>query len=84
MLEIPLDKELTDNCLVETCTKLKELIPAVVVKYGLITVQPPCHACGCSSPVKWYFMEWCILCHSGQRTSVKLAEVAWNYKVRVA
>ena len=35
VLEIPLDKELTDDCHVETHTKLEELIPAVMVKYGL-------------------------------------------------
>ena len=34
VLEIPLDKELTANCLVETRTKLEELIPAAMVKYG--------------------------------------------------
>ena len=39
VLEIPLDKELTANCLVETRTKLKELIPGVMVKYGLTRVQ---------------------------------------------
>ena len=32
MLEIPLDKELTANCLVETCMKLEELILAVMVE----------------------------------------------------
>ena len=41
VLEIPLDKELTAYCLVETCTKLKELIPAVMLKYGLDRVQLP-------------------------------------------
>ena len=35
VLEIPLDKEPTANPLVETCTKLEELILAVMVKYGL-------------------------------------------------
>ena len=35
VLEIPLDKELTANCLVETHSKLEELIPAAMVKYGL-------------------------------------------------
>ena len=34
-----LDKELTANCLVETCMKLEELIPAVMVFYGLNRVQ---------------------------------------------
>ena len=35
MLEISLDKELTAKCLVETRTKLKELITASMVGYGL-------------------------------------------------
>ena len=39
VLEIPLDKELTANCLVETRMKLKELIPVAMVKYGLNRVQ---------------------------------------------
>ena len=41
VLEIPLDKELTANCLVETRTKLEELIPASMVEYGLNRVQVP-------------------------------------------
>ena len=41
VLEIPLDKELTANCLAETRTKLEELIPAVMVKYGRNRVQLP-------------------------------------------
>ena len=41
VLEIPLDKELTVNFLVETCTKLVELIAAAMVKYGLKGLQPP-------------------------------------------
>ena len=36
VLEIPLDKEFTANCLVETRTKLEELIPVAMVNYGLI------------------------------------------------
>ena len=40
-LEIPLDNELTANCLVETYTKLKELIPVVMIKDGLNRVQLP-------------------------------------------
>ena len=39
VLEIPLDKELTANCLVETRMKLEELILAVMVDYGLNRVQ---------------------------------------------
>ena len=34
VLEIPLHKELTAECLVETRTKLKELILAAMIKYG--------------------------------------------------
>ena len=34
VLEIPLDKELTANCLVETRTKLEELISAAMVRYA--------------------------------------------------
>ena len=41
VLEIPLDKELTANCLIETRTKLEKLIPAAMVKYGLNRVQLP-------------------------------------------
>ena len=41
MFGIPLDKELTANCLVETCTKLEELVPAAMVKHDLIRVQLP-------------------------------------------
>ena len=41
VLDIPLDKELTANCLVETCMKLKELIPVVMVKYSMNRVQLP-------------------------------------------
>ena len=37
VFEIPLDKELTAiNFYVETHTKLKELIPAAMVDYGLV------------------------------------------------
>ena len=41
VLEIPLDKELTGNCLVETCTKLEELILAAMIKYGLNRIKLP-------------------------------------------
>ena len=34
-----LDKELIANCLLETHTKLEELIPAAMVDYGLNSVQ---------------------------------------------
>ena len=39
VLEIPLDKKLTTNCLVKTLTKLEELISAVMIKYGLNRVH---------------------------------------------
>ena len=46
VLEIPLEKELTANCLVETRTKLKELIPAAMVKYGLnMSTRQTCIFC---------------------------------------
>ena len=38
---IPLDKELTADFLIETCTKLKKLILAAMIKYGLNRVQLP-------------------------------------------
>ena len=41
VLEIPLDNELNAYCLVETRTKLEELIPAAMVEYGLNRVQLP-------------------------------------------
>ena len=41
VLEILLDKEPAANCLVETCTKLEELILAAMVQYGLNRVQLP-------------------------------------------
>ena len=41
VLEIPVDKELTANCLIETGTKPEELILAAMVKYGLNRVQLP-------------------------------------------
>ena len=39
VLEIPLDKELIANCLVETRTKPDELILPVMVEYDLNRVQ---------------------------------------------
>ena len=41
VLEIPVDKEFTAYCIVKTCTKIEELIPATMVKYGLNRVQLP-------------------------------------------
>ena len=39
--EIPLKRELTANCPVETHSKLRKLIPAVMVDYGLHRVHLP-------------------------------------------
>ena len=39
MLEIPLDKERTANCLVETLMKLEKLILAAMVDYGPNRIQ---------------------------------------------
>ena len=64
MLEITLDKELTANYLVETRTKLKELIPAAMVKYGLNRVQLP--MCLLQSLFNGFLMVWFVLGQSGQ------------------
>ena len=53
VLEIPLDKELTANCLVETRTKLQELILAVMVNFGLNRVQLPL----------WLQQSWLMVSH---------------------
>ena len=78
MLEIPLDNELTANCLLETSMKLEELIPAVMVDYGLNRVQGPLWLQ--QSLIKWFLIIWFTLGHSGKRTSVKCAEDVWNTK----
>ena len=41
VFEIPVDTELTANCLIEIRSKLEELILAAMVKYGLNRVQLP-------------------------------------------
>ena len=59
MLEIPLDEELAANCLVETRMKLKELIPAAMVEYGLNRVQLPLllkHSL--INGFSWYGLSW--------------------------
>ena len=63
---------------VETRTKLEELIPAAMVIYGLNRVQRPLWLQ--QFLIKWFPMVWFPLDHSGQQTSVKCAEAAWNYK----
>ena len=62
VLEIPLDKEFTANCLVETRRKLEKLIPAAMVKYGLNRVQLPLVVE--AVPDKWFLMVWFVLGHS--------------------
>ena len=59
VLEIPLDKELTANCLIETRTKLEELILAVMVKYGLNSVQLPLWLQqSLINGFSWYGLSW--------------------------
>ena len=73
VLEILLDKELTVNCLVETRTKLKELIPAAMVNYGLNRVQRS--PCGCSSP--WLVVSLGMV-YFGPQWSAKISKVCWG------
>ena len=54
VLEITLDKELTTNCLIETCTKFKEPIVAVLVKYRLTKVQLPLWLQSLINGISWY------------------------------
>ena len=54
---IPFDKELIDG-LVETRTKLEELILAAMVDYGLNRVQRPMWLQ--QSLIKWFLMVWFI------------------------
>ena len=59
VLEVPLDKELTVNCLVETRTKLEELIPAAMVIYGLNGVQLPLWLKqSLINGFSWYGLSW--------------------------
>ena len=59
VLEIPLDKELTANYLVETHTKLEELILAVMVEYGLKRVQLPLWLQqSLINGFSWYGLSW--------------------------
>ena len=62
VLEIPLDKELTANCLVETRMKFEELIPAAMVKYGLKRVQLPAWLQqSLVNGFSWYGLSWAIV-----------------------
>ena len=72
MFKIPLDQKFTANCLVETGTKLEELIPAVMFDYVQNRVQLPLWLQ--QSLIKWFLIVWFTLGHSGQGTSVKCAE----------
>ena len=76
MLEIPLDKELTANCLVETCTKVEELILAVMVKYGLNRMQLPLWLQ--ESLINDHLMVWFVLGPSVQRGCIKLQSRGQN------
>ena len=58
MLEVPLDKELTANCLVETRTKLEELISAVMVK--LWSEEDTTPLVVAAVPDLWYLMIWFV------------------------
>ena len=72
VLEIPLDKELTANCLVETRTILEELIPAAMVNMIWIGYSSPC---GCSSP-------WLMVSHGmvylEPQWSGNICKVCWG------
>ena len=62
VLEILLDKELTANCLVETWSKLKGLIPAAMVEYGLNRVQLPLWLQqSLINGYSWYGLSWAIV-----------------------
>ena len=62
VLEIPVDMELTANCLVETRTKLEELIPVATVKYGLNRVQLPLWLQqSLINDISWNGMSWAIV-----------------------
>ena len=50
-----------------------------MVKYGLNRVQLSLWLK--QSLINGFFLVWFVLGHSGQRTSVKCAEAAWNNKV---
>ena len=71
VLEIPF----TANCLVETRTKLEELIPSELVKYGLNRVQLPLWLQqSLFNGFSWYGLS------CGPQWSAKCAEAEWNYK----
>ena len=59
VLEIPLDNELTANCLLETRTKFEELILAAMVKYGLNKVELPLWLKqSLINGFSWYDLSW--------------------------
>ena len=59
MLEIPLDKELTANCLVETRTKLGELIRAAMVHMWADQGSAPLEVA--AEPEMMLGVEWSLL-----------------------
>ena len=54
--EIPLDKELSANCLRETHTKLEKLFAAVMVKGGLI--RAPVVTVAYVNDISWDGVSW--------------------------
>ena len=70
VLEIPLDKELTANCLVETRTKLEELIPLRWLNMVWIGYISPW-----SSP--WLMVSHGMVC-LGPQWSANICKVCWG------
>ena len=59
---IPVKKQLTANYILETRTKLEELIPAAMVKYGLNRVQLPLWLQqSLFNGFSWYGLSWAIV-----------------------
>ena len=58
VLEIPLEKELAANCLVETHTKLLKLIRAAMVKYDLNTQLFLWLLQSLINSISWYGLSW--------------------------
>ena len=70
-LGIPLDKELTANYLVETRTKLEELIKAAMVEYGLKRIQLPLWLQqSLINGFSWYGLSWA--------TVANICKVCWG------
>ena len=76
VLEIPLEEELPANCLVETCTKLKELIPAVIVKYGLCRAQLPLRLQqSLINGFSWYGLSWTTVVSENLQSVLRSCEI---------